>query len=84
MNIKRLITSPIGKIVLSIILGVGLASLFRKVCNDKNCITFNGAVIKDIDGKTYKHGEKCYKYSASPYKCDTMKRIIDIGEIEKK
>ena len=80
MNLKRLITSPIGKIILSILLGIGLASLFRKVCNDKNCIVFNGPNISDIDGKIYKHGEKCYKYSTTTDKCDTTKRIINIGE----
>ena len=55
-------------------------NLFRKVCNDKNCIVFNGPIISDIDGKIYKHGDKCYKYSTSPDKCDTTKKIVNIGE----
>lgn len=80
MNLKRLITSPFGKIILSILLGIGLASLFRKVCTDKNCIVFNGPIISDIDGKTYKHGDKCYKYTTHPDKCDSTKKIINMGE----
>jgi len=80
MNLKRLITSPFGKIILSILLGIGLASLFRKVCNDKNCIVFNGPIISDIDGKTYKHGDKCYKYTTNPDKCDSTKKIVNIRE----
>ena len=80
MNFKRLLNTPFGQILLSIILGLGLASLFRKVCTDKNCIHFKGAAIKDIDGKTYMHDEKCYKYSAVPVKCNEKNKIVDIGE----
>lgn len=80
MNFKRLLTTPLGQIMISIILGLGLATLFRKACNDKNCIVFNGPVIKDIEGKIYKHGEKCYKYSSVSDKCDSTKRVIEISD----
>jgi hypothetical protein len=36
-------------------------------------------VITDIEGKTYKYGEKCYKYAASPVVCDKNKKIIDVS-----
>lgn len=80
MNVKRLINSAFGKIILSILLALGLASLFRKVCNDKNCIVFNGPVITEVDGKILKHGSKCYKYSMETDKCDSTKRVVDIAE----
>ena len=80
MNFKRLLNTPLGNIFISIILGLGLATLFRKVCNDKNCIVFNGPVISDIEGKTYKHGDKCYKYSVESDKCDSTKRVIDMTD----
>lgn len=79
MKIKSLMNSPMGKIFISILLGLGLATLFRTVCKDKNCIRFSGPIISEVDGKIYKHGEKCYKYeSQSSGKCDTSKRIVDI------
>ena len=80
MNIKRLLNSDAGKIVISIVLGLGLASLFRKVCVDKNCITFSGYVISDVEDKTYKHGEDCYKYKAKPEKCDNAKKVVEISD----
>ena len=61
-------------------LGLGLATLFRKACVDKNCIVFNGPVITEFDGKIYKHGDKCYSYSMASSKCDSTKRIIDMSE----
>jgi len=79
MNIKRILYTPFGKIVISVLLGLGLATMFRKVCTDNNCIIFNGPVITDIEGKTYKYGEKCYKYTTSPIVCDKYKKIIDVS-----
>ena len=69
-----------GRVFISMLLGIGLATLFRRACNDKNCIVFNGPVHTDFEGKTYKYGEKCYKYSLSPTTCDKMKRVIDIED----
>ena len=79
MNFKRLLNTPIGIAFISILLGIGLATLFRKVCNDKNCIVFNGPVLNTVTDKTYKFGEKCYKYDIEPAKCDSNKQIIDIA-----
>lgn len=78
MNIKRLLNTKIGIIVISILLGLGLATLFRKVCTDKNCIIFNGAVISEIDDKIFKYDEKCYQYKSYPAKCDKLKKIIEM------
>ena len=78
MHFKRLLYTDLGRIFISIILGLGLATLFRKVCTDKSCILFNGPIISDLEGKIYKHGEKCYKYSTRTDKCDTTKKQIDL------
>jgi hypothetical protein len=80
MNVKRLLDTEIGRFFISAILGLGLASLFNKVCKDKNCIVFNGPVLSEFEGKIYKHGEKCYKYSLHPSKCDSTKRVIDVSD----
>ena len=78
-NFKKIINSESGRIVISVLLGLGLATLFNKVCKDKNCIVFNGPVLSEIDGKIYKYGEKCYSYKMQPSKCDPTKRVIDIS-----
>ena len=78
MNFKRLLNTSSGKIIISIMLGFGLATIFRKTCKDKNCLTFKGPILGDIDGKIYKHGEKCFKYSPNLMSCDKNKKIVDI------
>ena len=80
MNVQRLLNTEYGRMIISILLGLGLASLFRKVCTDKNCIVFNGPIIGDVEGKTYKYGDKCYKYSVNADKCDSTKRIVGVVE----
>jgi hypothetical protein len=79
MHFLELIKTFGGKILLSILLGLGLASIFYKTATYKNNIVFNGPVISEIDGTIFKHGEKCYKYSSNSAKCNpTVKRTVDI------
>ena len=84
MNFKRLLHQPLGKFFISVLLGLGLASLFRKVCKDKNCIIFKGAETEEIDSKVFKHGSKCYKYTArADDSCDSKgKQVVDISKKE--
>jgi hypothetical protein len=78
MDFRRLLITDIGRIIISIILGLGLATLFRKVCTDKNCIIFNGPIISDFENKIFKHGEKCYKFDLQSDSCDKTKKIVPI------
>jgi len=76
MNFQRLLHSNIGIMFISILLGLGLATLFRKVCKDKACIEFNGPILAEVDGKTYKHGERCYQYKLETDTCKENKQTI--------
>jgi hypothetical protein len=80
MNIKRLLNTLVGRLVISAILGLGLATIFYKTCNDKSCIVFNGPIISDFDEKVFKHGEKCYKYSMNSDSCDPKKRSVELSD----
>ena len=80
LNIKRLLNTELGRFFISVIIGIGLATLFRKSCTDKNCIIFDGPVISEVDGKTFRFGEFCYKYDLKPHKCDPTKRTVEITD----
>ena len=82
MNFKRLLNTQLGQVFISILLGLGLAMIFRKVCKDKNCVQFKGPILSDMEGKIYKHGEKCYRYTTEPGKCDSLKKTVDIAQPE--
>jgi hypothetical protein len=59
-------------IIVSIILGLGLASLFRQVCKGDKCVIIKGPSIKEISKKVYKIDEKCYKYTPSATSCSSQ------------
>jgi hypothetical protein len=80
MNIKRLLYSETGRNLISVLLGIGLASLFQKVCKDKNCIIFTGPIIEEVDGKIFKHEDNCYRYDITTATCDISKKIIDTSK----
>lgn len=77
-NINNLIKSDTGRIIISIILGIGLATLFNTACKNKNCITFNGPVLNEVDGKIYEFADLCYKYEMKATHCDSNKQIVDV------
>lgn len=79
-NLSRLLNTKLGQIFISVLMGLGLATMFRKVCKDNSCITFNGPVISEVDGKTYKFGDYCYHYELFPTKCDPMRKTVEIDE----
>ncbi len=76
MYIRRLIYSDFGSIIMSIVLGLGLATLFRKVCKDRNCIRFEGPSINKIKGQIFKYQNKCYSYEPNITKCNNNRKII--------
>lgn len=56
--------------IMSIILGLGLASLFRQVCKDDKCKIIKGPNVKDIERNIYKIDDKCYKYKPVATLCN--------------
>ena len=78
-RISGLLNSESGKIIISIILGLGLATLFRKVCGESNCIVYKGTPKEDIKDKTFRFNDKCYKYDVKAVSCKGYKDIIDFA-----
>jgi hypothetical protein len=76
MKLKKFIQSDYGKLMISIILGFGLATLFRKSCSDKKCMKFKGPELKDIKENTYEYEDKCYQFQPKSVVCNSKKRIV--------
>ena len=78
MNIKRLIYSRYSNVIISIILGLGLAALFKPYL-DKS------PSYDDIVNNTWQDGDYCYtlevdKQNGDSYKkCDESKNIIELN-----
>ena len=69
--------TELGKYIISIILGIGLASLFRKSCEGRTCMVFRGPSMDEIRKNTYKHGDKCFSFKEQSVKCGTVEKQIE-------
>jgi hypothetical protein len=73
MNLLSKMKKPSGKIIMSILLGFGLATLFRSVCNDESCTEYVAVQPKEIKNKIIKNNGRCYTYNMETTQCNTNK-----------
>jgi hypothetical protein len=79
MYISKFVHTEAGRLFMSIILGLGLATLFRASCKGKNCIIYDAPPLSEIKDKIYKINKKCYKFESSAVKCNNKKQIVEFA-----
>ena len=79
INFSKFVSSQTGKYLMSIILGIGLATIFRAACTGKECSIETAPLLEDIEDKIYKFDGKCYKYERSSVKCNSSKKIVSFA-----
>lgn len=79
MKLERIFQTENGRIIVSILLGLGLATLFRKECIGRKCIEFKAPSLEDIKKKIYKYGNKCFQYEMESNQCDDTKKNVDFA-----
>lgn len=76
MAFEKLFRTETGKTIMSMLLGLGLATLFRKGCVGRNCLEFIAPTLEDIQKKVYKYGDQCFKYEMEAIVCDKEKKTV--------
>lgn len=68
---NKFFESHVGRIIISIIWGFGLATFFKKTCTNNKCIVIKQPGVNNIEGKTYSYEgvEGCYKFKPELKKC---------------
>ena len=79
VNLLKAVKTKSGRIIISVILGVGLASVFRRVCNSRDCLVFEAPPMKEVIEHTYKYDGRCYKFKESPVTCSSGKKTISFA-----
>jgi hypothetical protein len=74
--LDQLLHSKRGKILISIIWGLGLACIFRKVCVNNSCVIYKPPISNYIISNIYTHDGKCYKFYTETTSCNN-KNIIE-------
>lgn len=68
-NLMKKLHSRAGRIIVSIILGLGIASIFRPKCHKKECLDFKGPDLKEIEHNIYRYNDRCYKFKLTSKSC---------------
>lgn len=66
---KYLLQNKNAKIIISILWGLGLATLFQRVCVGRDCIILHAPEQKHLLENVFKYNDKCYKYRVKYGKC---------------
>jgi hypothetical protein len=69
-SMRAFLENEAGQIMASIVLGLGLAAVFRKACHDNKCIVIKGPSLEDTKKFYYKLNDDCYKYERVDVACE--------------
>lgn len=67
--------NSVGSIIISIVLGLGLSSLFKRVCK-QNCIVYKITNYKDIKDQVFEHEDKCYIFDKIKSSCGVKSELV--------
>ena len=76
IKLKKMMGTRTGVIICSVLLGLGLASIFKLSCDSADCIVFKAPDMKDK--KIIQYNNKCYETKENIEKCDTNKKIVNV------
>jgi hypothetical protein len=78
VNFGKFVHTENGKIIMSILLGLGLATLFRTICKEKDCVIFHAPPLDHFKDKIYRTGNgKCVKYVPVSTKCSINTKTVE-------
>jgi len=76
--IQQLLEQRPGQIILSVILGMGLAIIFSRACIGRNCIIVRGPNPAVIDNKIYQFNNECYKFTPNSVSCEKNSKKLKV------
>jgi len=56
-----------------------LATLFRRVCKERDCLVFHAPEINKIKNQVFRFKNKCYNFEEEIEKCDNNKKIVQFA-----
>lgn len=66
---SHILSDRLGSILVSVILGLGLSAMFRKVCKNRDCIVLRAPHPRKIKGHVFSWRDQCYQFRKVPTSC---------------
>jgi hypothetical protein len=76
MLVKNFMGTQGGAILASVILGLGLAALFRSACTGSGCVVIRGPNPNEMINQVYRVQEECWRYSPQVVQCPASGSIV--------
>jgi hypothetical protein len=76
LQVGKFVHTQTGRMLMSVILGLGLASLFRTVCKGNQCTVFHAPPLADLTDKIYKNKNGCVKYTPVATTCSLNSKTV--------
>jgi hypothetical protein len=68
--LEEYLKSPLTRTTIMVLLGIGLATIFRETCKEDRCIVVEAPDPTNVEGKKFKFDKTCYKFNAKLTSCD--------------
>lgn len=68
LQIEKFFKSKEGIKIFSVLLGLGVAGLFKMSCDSRSCLVFKGPEFNE-DNKTIRYNGKCYNVQEKMMDC---------------
>ena len=80
--LEDLMKKEIGCLLISALLGLGLAAAFFRVCQGRDCVITKGPSVDYVTSNVWRDGEDCYKYKVKAVDCpDASTAEVDAGRV---
>ena len=56
-------------IMISCVIGFGIAALLRPMCKGPDCVILRGPPVNKLRDAVYQFGEKCHEFKPKPVEC---------------
>lgn len=76
MYLEKFVQSQTGKYLMSILLGIGIATIFRQTCRGRNCRIMKAPPLEEIEDKIFKIDNKCYKIEKNVIECKPKRKTL--------
>jgi hypothetical protein len=78
IDFAALMDKPEFATMVSLILGFGLAAIFRPLCKGPDCLVIRGPPVSELRGAVYQFGSKCVEFDAKAIECPKGgKEVVD-------
>jgi hypothetical protein len=66
--------------LISLVLGFGIAAMFRPLCKGADCLLVRGPPVHEIADAVYQFGKKCVEFQAKPMECPAKTSGVEVVE----